>query len=738
MNDLQNWLISKIPTLVPCHLPQIKLGTDRLSLKFENGNEKSNPLSLGVQSVNENNEFTDYNLNLTLSGGTPETQFTKRLENTPYYISSLTCDNYNLYLIDFYQWIPVTTIYRIFYFHSVKHNAKIDLRISTSIMKNVSETEKFEDWYLLHSGDVKKEAGNELVAIDSSETYKKSQVFILSVSENQSHSDDLSVRPILEKLSKLESTVKAHHILLNLKIQNKKQKQLVDELWSQQKGLNPDRKHSRSNSLVGFTELWNNELCRYMGWIIPKNNTKTTFVKILKDADPIKEFFYKAFFADFYTTDDIIESLQTWWDQYSLPLYRMKLRRTIQKDPSLIFVIYSLALQMQLPWSEQLYKMSNSFFHEPQIALLASLFQIAILKVGKDDKVRVIPGSGQTGNVGSVSRGDIKYAYTRFSSSHFTIITKNNAELFKINKRVILSHNKNLDQLTITPPLQPVNLDRLHTNSISIQIDNLTVNIPLLWKNSELTFPGCRIRWIFKKDRFQFTCQAKKPGINLKIDNHIIDFSHSNHTRYYHPVKKLKQESCLNLYDCLGRSYIMEQKSPQEKINLVGWIQDPYGLFVEKYNLVIYSHHIPFVANQSGLINTSLDINTKLDRIGVISKKRAENIPIRKITSSLKIKLMTYLDTASRGTLVIVIDDELKINKEESEKLFISTLGFIPLIYYRSEMKKKINLPFLIFIGEKESLSRIREVKGLSNSSVLSIKYPEGIIHLFKILSDLS
>jgi hypothetical protein len=733
MNDFQKWLISRIPSLVPYHLPNVNIGTDRLSLTFEHRNEKIEPLSLNVNSINEKNDHTGEVLKFTLPGQPPDIQFVKRLQNTPIYISSLTGKNYNIYLIDFYEWSPVTTIFRIIYFHLIEKDSKIELRISVPSLINNGDTNQNNTFYLSHSGVGKNNVEDEYLTIEISEKDIKDKVLIFSLSENQSNSGGLNIKPMLEKLLKLESLVKTNHILNNLKIQNVKIQQLIDELWYHQRGLKPDRS---LKNVDGITDIWSIELCHYMGWSIPENMTKKTFSHLLKDHDPIKEIYYKAYFTDSYTADEIIDSLQDWWDQYSLPLYRMKLLIMIQTDPSLIFVIYSLALQMRLPWSEQLYKLSHNFIQVPQIALLACLFQMAILKTGKDNMVRIIPGSGHIGNVGTLRRGDLGYAYTRFGKVHFSALENKNVEIFKINKKVILSHNRNLDQLTITPDLPTAKLDKLHNNSIVIQIDKTVIQVPLLWNKSEILLPGCRIRWIFKKDRFQFTCQAKRSGLKLKINNQSIDFSHSNHVHYYHPIKKSVHESAFSLFDRLGRSYIMNWPASQEKVNLIGWMQDRYGLLVEKYNLGINSHQMPNIVNESGLINVFFDIYSSRDKIRIVSKKRAENIPITKITNGRKLKLMSYLHTESKGSLVVVIDDELKIQKRDLEKLFLSTIGFSPLTYYESEIKKKINNPFLIFVGGKDSISQIRVIKSISKSSILSIGYPDGILCLNKILSD--
>jgi hypothetical protein len=221
----------------------------------------------------------------------------------------------------------------------------------------------------------------------------------------------------------------------------------------------------------------------------------------------------------------------------------------------------------------------------------------------------------------------------------------------------------------------------------------------------------------------------------LKINDQSVDFSPSNRAIYYLPIKKSENKSVLNLFDSWGRSFTLNSYSAKERINLVGWMQDGFGLLVEKFNLCINSHQIPVDENHSGLIDISFNINALRDQLRILSKKRTEEILLRKITDRGRLRLLNYHHGEGKGTLVVIIDDGIKVQKREVEKSFSSKLGFSPLIYYRSEIKKKLGNQFLIFIGKTESGSQFHEIKGLTKSPVLSISYPDGISDLYKILT---
>jgi hypothetical protein len=735
MNDLKNWLINRLPELIPCHISNVVSGTLELSFNFESLNDFVDPLSIKVSSRLPNKKSVDETFNFSVSGDEPELQFVKRLQYTPFFVSALSYENFTLYIVDFYEWTPVTTIYRIFYIPCSSGDYKFEVRLPSHHEQAGPNIFKIQNWYFTHIGSTTEKGVNSTLKITIPKDKTDDQVFICSFSEKQLSAGDLSPQSLLKKLDKAENEVVKYHIKNFIKIQDRKKQQLLDELWSRQKGLNPDRKINKTQSDEDI--LWTLELFRYMGWNeLPDTKVVKKFQNMIKGPHKNNIMFYDAYFKNSYTDDEVINSLQSWWDQYSLPLYRIKLKRELYTNPSLIFVIYSLALQMQLPWSMDLYRLSNFFFHEPQIALLAYLFQIMMVRIGEENTIRVAPGPGFVGNVKYMKRGDSEYRYTRFGAVHFTSLHKKNVPLFKFNKEVIVHHDQTLNQITIKPHILPVDINHLRSNNISIRFKAKIYQIPLVWKKAELSLPGCRIRWIFKKDRFQLTCQPDKSSTPIKIDEKVINLSNSKKVKYYHPIRKSEITAVCKLLDISGRSYFLNQKNSGTSAQLIGWIQDRYGLLVDSLNIRISSHQIPYSEQESGIIKQSFNIPAKLDTIEILSKKLVREIPIRKIENRVYQKLMNYSPGESRSILLIILNDQLKIHKEEIQRLIFDHLGFIPLIIYKSEIKKKLNTDYILLIDEKDTLYTFENKTTFFNLSVLSISYPEGIRKLYQILSD--
>ena len=317
MNDLQNWLLSRISNLIPFHLPDVNVGTGSLCLNYEKRHESFNPLSVNVQSMEEKNILSIDPLDFIFPDQYPDIQFTKRLQNTPFFISQLTFKQFSIYLIDFYEWSPVTTIFRIFYFHSVEKDLIIELKVSTSIKNNDNVVNRGKKFYLSHSGISHKIDSTNDLMIEVSEKETKSLFLVFSLSENQIKSTEFSIKHIIEKLSKQEKMIETGHILNDLKVQNITLHNSIDDLWNYQKGLNPDRSPGHVHTEMA---LWNDELYHLMGWSDPGDRTKKKNMSFLNDPDPMREFYLKAYFTDAFTSDEVKNYLQTWWDQYSLPL----------------------------------------------------------------------------------------------------------------------------------------------------------------------------------------------------------------------------------------------------------------------------------------------------------------------------------------------------------------------------------------------------------------------------------
>jgi hypothetical protein len=273
-------------------------------------------------------------------------------------------------------------------------------------------------------------------------------------------------------------------------------------------------------------------------------------------------------------------------------------------------------------------------------------------------------------------------------------------------------------------------------NLITFRVDSRLIHVPLIWRKAEITISGCRIRWIFKKDRFQLTCQVNQLDKTLKINDEKIEFSQSKNAKYYYSGMKSQKKSGLKVFDNLGRSFIIGHKISKKEVRLIGWIQDSYGLLVEKFNISYNTHQNLQTIDAVGWINTSVKLPSNISDIVIISKRMSETISLRKITNGIKIKLIDYLPSKSTGAFVIVIDDQLKIQRSNVQRLCFEEFGFIPLILYRSEINNREHLPLMIFLTKKDLRYEFGLNKKLPRSSILIVSYPAGITDMFKILSE--
>ena len=741
MKNFNEWLINKLPFLVPFQDSHIISGSYDFSMKMDVSFGSNNPLNIFLQSSKKNNESSVHNIHFSLSGSLPELQFVKRIRNTPFFISSLTCAEYSLYIIDFYEWVPETTIYRIFYFQSIHTDNNLEINLLTQHEQLNSGMYKIDDYYLSFLNPVSGMVKGSTLKISNSPKGNPEDVLIMSFSEKENGPLNVSMDSLLKRLNHLIVTADKNHILNDIKIQNKKKRHRIDELWSGQKGLHPDRAINKYVLDDNFSNhvvlLWTIELARYMGWEnIIETRVKNKYLDLCKKSGKNFQEIYDAYFNTNENPDKIIELLQSWWNQYSLPLYQMKLEQDLQVNPSAIFIIFSLAMQMKLPWYKELYRLCDFFRQEPQIELLAHLIQLVVIRNGEKDTIEIVPGPEPVGNIKQIKRGETEYRYTQFGKVRFTSLYLDNVKRLKFDKEVIINHNKTGNQIKIIPNIIPAELNRFRTNNILIQPDKNSYQVPLIWKKADLTIPGCRIRWIFKKDRFQLTCQPDKNSKLLKIDKNVIDLNEAQKITYYHPMEKSKNTAILKLFEYSGRSFFINPGPLEYKAQIVGWIQDRYGLVVDHLNLRLNSQHSHCHRVEAGILNLSFSASSKFDSLRLFTKKMENLIPIRKIENRVFNKLLTYSHRGSDGILLIIIDDQINTPKDVIQQMLLKYLGFLPLVLYKSEVKKNLNTEYLILVENTDVLYRIEKNKKYSNSSVLTINYPEGIQKLFSILSD--
>ena len=740
MNNLKEWLISKLPILVPCQFSQIISGTQNFSIKFGAQQCTFDPLYLTLQSKKKNNNSDDPALVFSVSGESPELRLIKRLRKTPFYISSLSYKHFTLFIIDFYEWTPDTLIYRIFYFQSLSDRITFEIQLPNQYEQADQHIFKIGNCYFTTPGSSSDPLVNSELKIPISGDENGDQSIICVFSEKQLSSDGLSVGLLLEKIDQLEDITGKFHILNHIRIQNKMKQDILDELWCSQKGINPDQQisdaHVNENTRNADTFLWSLLLSNSMGWNqFIGNNLINKYQNLIDGMNDRYQILYNAYFNNNYKDNELVNALQSWWDQYSLPLYRMKFDRDLNDNPSLIFIIYSLSLRMNLPWSQDLYHMSNSFYQSSQIALLAILNQMMIILTDQDDTIKIIPGHGFAGNVQSLRRRNSIVRYTHYGKRNFTSLSEGNKQLLKIDKEIILQYNLKQNEIAIYPNILSCELDRLHKNNISIRLNNILYHIPLIWKRAELSLPDCRLRWIFKKDRFQITCQPDKSLQSLRIDDKIVNFNHKKIT-FYRSAGKYEKIVALKLLDISGRSFILNQNISENFAQIIGWIQERNGLLIDHANVRVNSHYLKYGFQESGRIKLSFALPSKVTGVEIVTKKIHQIIPIKKIKNKVCQTLMMYSPQASKSLFLAVLDDKLKVRREEIRSLFLDLLGFVPFIVYNSEVRKGFYTNYFVRVDESDVLYHFDDSNRNRRSQILSLKYPEGVQNLFNILSE--
>lgn len=270
MNVIQNWMLSKLPFLVPCQLPDVISGTSELSLNFKSNPDYDDPLSNTIHSMDRSHKISKDDLRYSILKSRPEIQFVKRLQDTPYYISCLVDAKFTLYVIDFYTWAPVTTIYRIFYFQSMDQDIEIELNLPEQVEMKTGNRYQIKDWNITSLVSSRADSDSTNTNLLFTENDLEEQCLVFALSKERQQLSDLSVVSLLNKFNQLQEDIKKSHILTDLKIQDTRMQRRIDEMWHRQKGINPERQTNNKFDDLNVTDIWAIELCHYMGWKDPQ------------------------------------------------------------------------------------------------------------------------------------------------------------------------------------------------------------------------------------------------------------------------------------------------------------------------------------------------------------------------------------------------------------------------------------------------------------------------------------
>ncbi len=741
MTELKKWIINTLPELVPCNMPDTRSGPFGYSIRFGTSSHIYDPLSIEYLINTGNITDSTSRLKFSLEGINFHHSITKRIQSTPFYLSSISSENCVVYIIDFYEWDPSPTNFRIFYFQTHLKNAVLKVQLPGASRLENKNVFHIKNWFFGYHGANSDDFLKNVLSVRLNKEQSEDLFLIFTLSPEQPALEELTLKKVLSKLNQVQDQARKNNILRFIRVQNPEIESTIDELWSRNKSLSPELKADQVflKNVKSHLQVarWTREICQLLLWKVPFVSIQDVLTEPADQQEMIsglawpESLIFGAYFFNETSPKEIMDFLQKWWDQYSLPLYQIKLEQDLAMNPEKIFLIYVLAVRYRLTWSENLYIICNNFSEWPHFALLAYLQKLFGMKFGLDNSMQFYPGTLWKSNVKEIKRGIHTYRYTRFGKKIYTSLMENTKQILKIDKEVVLTYDQRKQELSILPSSPPSDRQKLRLNFLKIKINEFCFQIPFLWKKLDLSLFDLKIRWIFKKDRFQITFHKGKQNNEFEIDGEPFSFNTTTRLIYYHRVKSSPSTFGIKVSDEQGRSYFIDHKDSHRKSIVTGWIQDRHGLFIENFNIRYGSRQKVMSVPESGFITSPLLLPQIVKQFKVQAKRIVNTQSLNVVNDPVIKRYLNYSPQHGKGNLIVVLDDEWVNNLNDISKYFDKYLSFQPIFIFKSEIQGKLDSTQIIYIDANEEDCHTKEKSSFSNSPFLSIGFKGNMEKIF-------
>ncbi len=712
-NNLEKWLVTN------CRSTHQNGGLNRIfssgCRSFSIGEKPIRPAS-DIDIVFRNEE-TDYTQHFQFFPGKPVNLVSQRhISHTPFLLHYLIIDGVPLKIIDFYQWQPSFTMYRIFLFMS--GTDPIDILSSVdSGGKSASQS------ILSVSSDktVSEEKSDRLVVSDGGNESDK--ITVISISEAGKRPETLSIKDVYKLFHDLVLSCRQNHIYNNVRLKGNQSDELLDDWWFSQSLIFPD----------GSVDIKSPDYNYYLPWLgyladilqstqireaINANReserthtARTRFIhnrftsgksicqpvaeknepfarlytiepgkSINSDDYTFEELLYLACFTELVPGELITKKIQNWWDLHSHSLFRKKIVHQIVENSELIFIIILHAIKNKLPWAN---KIAELFAHNNNDGLFGLiLFIINQVSVAQRNPGSIEIGSGITwseNNKGIIFQdGNGEIRYTRFNKKIISRFSYGNNLKFSCDREVEFKYSISENKVWILPAIGQSQALTGPPNQCIIKNKDTVVILPLFWERFDFTFNEIRFRVIFKKRRFQITASCKSNAAKFVFNEQEYNFSDTNrHILYFEP----QIMECMTQYkitDSEYRSVLGYSPNHKSQGYVYGWAINRYGIFPENY---IYSFsnkkHLVSTLN-SGFFSDSFLYDKNLKEMTISFRHFKSLIKVNRLDDPLMIRLLGTNTESLARDIQIIFDEISKDAMVAILQWFYEELGFYP------------------------------------------------------------
>jgi hypothetical protein len=432
---------------------------------------------------------------------------------------------------------------------------------------------------------------------------------------------------------------------------------------------------------------------------------------------------YSAYFTNKVSDEQILSFLQYWWEIYSYPLFIKKFEVELENNPERVFLIYLLALKYQLPWADILYDHSHQFYDHIIFRIIAFIGKRLQLRYEPPGLLSIFPGSTWDNNIKRLffAKENLSVSFSRYSAKKYLTIKQYGQIIFRIDREVRLSCDTGKKLFTLYPSVNYIADKSILNSIVNIKVDDYCLSLPLLWRQGELFFYGLRFRWLFKKDRFQFTVMRKGKGESFWINKEKYEFSNSFKMKFYLRREKRNPILQLQLLDNLGRYIHRKMRTTLRTVSISGYCLDRYGLFLEHFNYNYNKKNHPAPIDRSGMVWQRIILPSNALSLIIQIKNYREQLDLMVFPDSFYENILQFTPLQWNSDFVVFIDRELLSKLPEIINIFENEFLFRPHFTAYNGMNFSRSSLILIHICNAHATIKTKVDKRLSPNPILEV-----------------
>lgn len=362
----------------------------------------------------------------------------------------------------------------------------------------------------------------------------------------------------------------------------------IDQLWAKLPHIGPGRylkidKISNTGNNVSYF-FWIQELYMYFGWSDELSAAgKTIKEQEKRDKKKGKYLEHLSSVTEAYRKLD--EQLQQDWEYYQYAVLKFHLKKLVHDNPDEFIAMGLLAYRRQFAWANQLKERIAPLLPFDLILLFDLLTRLnqALAYSTRKNSACIANNSLQAGMLSFTRKQNQEYKFYSRGNKRYSLLSLENLS-FKIDKQVIFFIDITGKTITIHPHIHRPPLQLPQTKNITLAIGGDSFNIPLIWSQFTVELNGTRIRFLFKKNRFQLSIKKRTPTEKIIIEKSEIPNNNQRYSKFYIPIVKGKSSINIELLD-LNNVRLRSCGPHIGKIIFRGSGLDRNGLLSEQFRL---------------------------------------------------------------------------------------------------------------------------------------------------------